>query len=90
MIEYVPIHAMSLYIFKKDVHRLILCLGGLILWCISCLRTNLFPAFLNLQLGSQVPSATTPGLQNRTLQKKATVGQKKPLEALGSSPPLSR
>lgn len=36
-----------------------------------------------------VPSATTPGMQNRPPQKKAAVGQKKPLEALGSSPPLS-
>ncbi|XP_022971952.1 transcription initiation factor TFIID subunit 4b isoform X2 [Cucurbita maxima] len=40
-------------------------------------------------LSSQVPSATTPGMQNRAPQKKAAVGQKKALEALGSSPPLS-
>ncbi|XP_023554166.1 transcription initiation factor TFIID subunit 4b isoform X2 [Cucurbita pepo subsp. pepo] len=40
-------------------------------------------------LSSQVPSATTPGMQNRAPQKKGAVGQKKPLEALGSSPPLS-
>ncbi|TYK31146.1 transcription initiation factor TFIID subunit 4b [Cucumis melo var. makuwa] len=43
----------------------------------------------NAVLNSQVPSATTPGMQNRAPQKKAAVGQKKPLEALGSSPPLS-
>ncbi|XP_038877251.1 transcription initiation factor TFIID subunit 4b isoform X2 [Benincasa hispida] len=43
----------------------------------------------NAMLSSQVPSANTPGMQNRAPPKKAAVGQKKPLEALGSSPPLS-
>ncbi|XP_023538301.1 transcription initiation factor TFIID subunit 4b-like [Cucurbita pepo subsp. pepo] len=42
----------------------------------------------NAVLSSQVPSAATPGMQNRAPQIKAVVGQKKPLETLGSSPPL--
>ncbi|XP_022937987.1 transcription initiation factor TFIID subunit 4b-like [Cucurbita moschata] len=42
----------------------------------------------NAVLCSQVPSAATPGMQNRAPQIKVVVGQKKPLETLGSSPPL--
>ncbi|XP_022768669.1 transcription initiation factor TFIID subunit 4b-like isoform X2 [Durio zibethinus] len=44
----------------------------------------------NVPLGSRNPSvSTTAGVSARTPQKKPSVGQKKPLEALGSSPPLS-
>ncbi|XP_022717986.1 transcription initiation factor TFIID subunit 4b-like isoform X2 [Durio zibethinus] len=44
----------------------------------------------NVLLGSRNPSVPTPvGVNARTPQKKPSVGQKKPLEAPGSSPPLS-
>ncbi|XVE55786.1 hypothetical protein DITRI_Ditri03aG0185100 [Diplodiscus trichospermus] len=44
----------------------------------------------NVPLGSRNPSVNAPaGVNARTPQKKPSVGQKKPLEALGSSPPLS-
>ncbi|XWS14779.1 hypothetical protein CRYUN_Cryun35bG0037700 [Craigia yunnanensis] len=44
----------------------------------------------NVPLGSRNPSVPTPaGVNARTPQKKPSVGQKKPLEALGSPPPLS-
>ncbi|RVW40412.1 Transcription initiation factor TFIID subunit 4b [Vitis vinifera] len=40
-------------------------------------------------LGSRIPSVTSPvGINTRTPPKKPSIGQKKPLEALGSSPPL--
>ncbi|XP_015885049.1 transcription initiation factor TFIID subunit 4b isoform X1 [Ziziphus jujuba] len=42
----------------------------------------------NVPVGPRVPSGTNPaGINNRTPPKKPSVGQKKPLEALGSSPP---
>lgn len=41
------------------------------------------------QLSSQVPSNAS-GIVARTSLKKSAVTQKKPLEALGSSPPPSR
>ncbi|XP_050378112.1 transcription initiation factor TFIID subunit 4b isoform X2 [Argentina anserina] len=41
-------------------------------------------------LGSRIPSGTSPsGITNRIPAKKASVGQKKPNEALGSPPPPS-
>ncbi|TXG74575.1 hypothetical protein ES288_1Z032100v1 [Gossypium darwinii] len=44
----------------------------------------------NLPLGSQSPSVpATAGVNGKAPQKKPCAGQKKPLEALGSSPPLS-
>ncbi|TYI43059.1 hypothetical protein ES332_A01G142400v1 [Gossypium tomentosum] len=44
----------------------------------------------NLPLGSQSPSVpATAGVNGKGPQKKPCAGQKKPLEALGSSPPLS-
>ncbi|XVE95010.1 hypothetical protein REPUB_Repub02eG0059400 [Reevesia pubescens] len=44
----------------------------------------------NVPLGSRNPSVPTlAGANARTPQKRPSVGQKKPLEALGSSPPLS-
>ncbi|KAL5563565.1 hypothetical protein UlMin_033312 [Ulmus minor] len=44
----------------------------------------------NVPLGLRVPSGnSSAGTNNRTPPKKAVVGQKKPLEALGSSPPPS-
>ncbi|KAF3446568.1 hypothetical protein FNV43_RR11748 [Rhamnella rubrinervis] len=44
----------------------------------------------NVPLGPRVPSGTNPaGINNRTPPKKPSIGQKKPLEALGSSPPPS-
>ncbi|XVF36393.1 hypothetical protein REPUB_Repub19eG0054700 [Reevesia pubescens] len=44
----------------------------------------------NVPLGSRNPSVPTlAGVNARTPQKKPSVGQKKPLEALGSSPPMS-
>ncbi|XWS25534.1 hypothetical protein CRYUN_Cryun27aG0076400 [Craigia yunnanensis] len=44
----------------------------------------------SVPLSSRNPSVLAPaGVNARTPQKKSTVGQKKPLEALGSSPPLS-
>ena len=45
------------------------------------------------QLNSRIPSATFPvgpGNNAKTPPKKPSIGQKKPLESLGSSPPLSR
>ncbi|KAK9270316.1 hypothetical protein L1049_025894 [Liquidambar formosana] len=53
----------------------------------SSMTTQLEP---NVSLGSRIPSVTSPaGINARTPPKKPSVGQKKPLEALGSSPPLS-
>ncbi|XWS24138.1 hypothetical protein CRYUN_Cryun28dG0074800 [Craigia yunnanensis] len=44
----------------------------------------------NVPLGSRNPSVPAPaGVNAKTPQKKPSVGQKKPLEALGSPPPLS-
>ncbi|KAB2031049.1 hypothetical protein ES319_D05G277000v1 [Gossypium barbadense] len=44
----------------------------------------------NALLGSRNPSVPAPtGMNARTPQKKPSIGQKKPLEALGSSPPPS-
>ncbi|KAM1033792.1 hypothetical protein FF1_037244 [Malus domestica] len=44
----------------------------------------------NVLLGHRIPSGTSPaGISNRAPPKKPSVGQKKPLEALGSSPPPS-
>ncbi|TYH18587.1 hypothetical protein ES288_A05G284000v1 [Gossypium darwinii] len=44
----------------------------------------------NVLLGSRNPSVPAPtGMNARTPQKKPSIGQKKPLEALGSSPPPS-
>ncbi|XP_012068247.1 transcription initiation factor TFIID subunit 4b isoform X2 [Jatropha curcas] len=44
----------------------------------------------NAQVGSRVPSASaSAGINIRTPPKKPSIGQKKPLEALGSSPPMS-
>ncbi|XP_015575522.2 transcription initiation factor TFIID subunit 4b isoform X1 [Ricinus communis] len=43
-----------------------------------------------IQVGSQIQSiAASPGVNARTPPKKPLIGQKKPLEALGSSPPMS-
>ncbi|KAJ0025832.1 hypothetical protein Pint_08666 [Pistacia integerrima] len=43
----------------------------------------------NVPLSSRIPSVTSPaGINARTPPKKPSVGQKKPLEAPGSSPPL--
>ena len=43
------------------------------------------------QLGTRIPSAASPAVINaRTPPKKPSIGQKKPLEAHGSSPPLPR
>ncbi|XP_058114699.1 transcription initiation factor TFIID subunit 4b-like isoform X5 [Magnolia sinica] len=47
---------------------------------------------VQMQTRSQIPSATTPagsGSNARTPPKKSSVGQKKPLEALGTPSPLS-
>lgn len=47
--------------------------------------------FYICQLGSRITSgSSTPGINNKAAQKKPSIGQKKPLEALGSSPPPSR
>uniref|UniRef100_A0A2P2KVE0 Uncharacterized protein MANES_03G054700 n=1 Tax=Rhizophora mucronata TaxID=61149 RepID=A0A2P2KVE0_RHIMU len=43
---------------------------------------------LNDQLGSRIPSASRAGANTRTPNSKTSIGQKKPLEALVSSPPL--
>ncbi|XP_058001875.1 transcription initiation factor TFIID subunit 4b isoform X3 [Hevea brasiliensis] len=44
----------------------------------------------NVQVGSRIPSvAASAGVNARTPPKKPSIGQKKPLEALGSSPPMS-
>ncbi|CBI19420.3 unnamed protein product, partial [Vitis vinifera] len=52
----------------------------------SSMGTHLDP---NVTLGSRIPSVTSPvGINTRTPPKKPSIGQKKPLEALGSSPPL--
>ncbi|XP_058114696.1 transcription initiation factor TFIID subunit 4b-like isoform X2 [Magnolia sinica] len=54
----------------------------------SSMATQLEPT----QTRSQIPSATTPagsGSNARTPPKKSSVGQKKPLEALGTPSPLS-
>lgn len=52
----------------------------------SSMGTHLDP---NVPLGSRIPSVTSPvGINTRTPPKKPSIGQKKPLEALGSSPPL--
>ncbi|KAL5777622.1 hypothetical protein ACOSP7_010548 [Xanthoceras sorbifolium] len=43
----------------------------------------------NIPLSSRMPSVTSPaGINARTPPKKPSIGQKKPLEALGASPPL--
>ncbi|XP_059432111.1 transcription initiation factor TFIID subunit 4b-like isoform X2 [Corylus avellana] len=43
----------------------------------------------NVPLGSRIPSTASPSVTNaRTTSKKPSIGQKKPLEALGSSPTL--
>ncbi|XP_059432337.1 transcription initiation factor TFIID subunit 4b-like [Corylus avellana] len=43
----------------------------------------------NVPLGSRIPSTAPPSVTNaRTPSKKPSIGQKKPLEALGSSPTL--
>ncbi|CAM0873637.1 unnamed protein product [Alopecurus aequalis] len=51
-------------------------------------RSHGTPTELNMQLqpGTQVPP---PGAASKTPQKKPSAGQKKPLEAIGSSPPPS-
>ncbi|KAJ7969291.1 transcription initiation factor TFIID subunit 4b-like [Quillaja saponaria] len=41
----------------------------------------------NTPLSSHVPPNTSPGIIGRPTPKKTSLGQKKPLEALGSSPP---
>ncbi|WCJ40688.1 TBP-associated factor 4 [Euphorbia peplus] len=44
----------------------------------------------NVQVGSRIPSAApSAGINARTPPKKPSVGQKKPLEVLGSSPPAA-
>ncbi|KAF2285102.1 hypothetical protein GH714_037903 [Hevea brasiliensis] len=44
----------------------------------------------NVQVGSRIPSvAASAGVNARTPPKKPSIGQKKPLEALGSSPPMA-
>ncbi|GFY86013.1 TBP-associated factor 4 [Actinidia rufa] len=55
----------------------------------SSMMTQLEPS---ISLNSQIPSATFPvgpGNNAKTPQKKPSIGQKKLLESLGSSPPLS-
>lgn len=91
---------------KKTWYRWIICLNigfTLFLYCyVHALKSTCSPfvniSFLSLmnfllffQLGSRVPSVTSPvGINTRTPPKKPSIGQKKPLEALGSSPPLPR
>ncbi|KAJ7949941.1 transcription initiation factor TFIID subunit 4b-like [Quillaja saponaria] len=41
----------------------------------------------NMPLSSHVPSNSSPGISARPPPKKTSLGQKKPLEALGSTPP---
>ncbi|XP_057469900.1 transcription initiation factor TFIID subunit 4b-like isoform X2 [Actinidia eriantha] len=55
----------------------------------SSMMTQLDPS---ISLNSRIPSATFPvgpGNNAKTPPKKPSIGQKKPLESLGSSPPLS-
>lgn len=57
------------------------------------LSIGLLVAFMFYQLSSRIPSALNPvgpGNNAKTPPKRPPIGQKKPLESLGSSPPLSR
>ncbi|KAA3466935.1 Transcription initiation factor TFIID subunit 4 [Gossypium australe] len=58
---------------------------------VSLLSFIIFPrSFYIYQLGSQSPSVpATAGVNGKAPQKRPCAGQKKPLEALGYSPPLS-
>lgn len=47
-------------------------------------------AFLLKQSNSRIPSLIGPGNNSKAAPKKISVGQKKPPDALGSSPPPSR
>lgn len=59
--------------------------------CSQLMMANLLLASAIQQLGTQIPStASSAGINARTPPKKPSIGQKKPLEAHGSSPPLPR
>ncbi|KAL4309269.1 hypothetical protein GQ457_01G010590 [Hibiscus cannabinus] len=58
----------------------------------SVVPPNLVSPSITTQMDSNVPNPSVPatgGVNARAAQKKPCVGQKNPLEALGSSPPLS-
>ncbi|GMJ02584.1 TBP-associated factor 4B, TBP-associated factor 4 [Hibiscus trionum] len=58
----------------------------------SVVPPNLVSPSITTQMDSNVPNPSVPaagGVNARAAQKKPSVGQKNPLEALGSSPPLS-
>ena len=65
--------------------------AGMIKLDILCpLMNNILFASICYQAGSRISSVASPaGVNARTPPKKPSVGQKKPFEALGSSPPAS-